>query len=1008
MSKDIKKVLAIDPGITSIGWTLTDQNNKGEITKFIDGGSRIFQSVKEPKSGTFKNEKRRNKRLTRRNKERSNRRMAKLENYLLRNDFLSNKISELEDNTGLVQQIIGNPYELRKKAIYEPLTSNQLGWAIMHLAKRRGFLSSSKSLTPEEKKEQARADELSLLIKQSNFRTLGEYFFNLYEKNEKIRCEKLKRQLIQDELGLILEKQKENNLLITEKFIDEINEIIFNQRPIKVQKRISVCKFESFGKIKKYTAAKYHTESQKFIIWGFINNLKYNDNTSGGMKSLNIEQKHTIFKLLWENKEITYKRVIKDLKLNVDTTFNFQKSETDKIQGNQLLTYLKSPAKKWFNSLLESDKINLIQDLSTINDLTGLALKKRLYNRWSKDEDIIENLILMSDKLPQGYTSLCMKATRKILPLLEKGHMYYEAEKMAYPNFSISNTKTAKLPPVKGITNGVVLKSCTQVRHLINTLIDNYGEIDIIKIELARDLSKSKKQISEINYTNKANRELNDKARSYLIKNDIDISHDNITKYKLWKESINSDGLCESCYPEEDNNGNWFFPTINLSELYGANATYEIEHIIPKSISGDDSYANKALCKNKTNAKKGNQTPYDFYFQKGGQELINMIAKEAYSKFGKYKGKKFVISTENYLNENPIQKRFLNDTRYLSVFLKEYLQPVCKEEIVVSKGGFTAIIRKSLNLNKLLGNEFNKNRGDHRHHMVDAFCTSIISPRVLDIIDSMRKEVNKKTQKYIDCETKLKLYIVNVEKEFTNHFDKVITSHEVENKLKGELEEETLYGHEEIILEDGSKLEKFFNHKSYEDTTKDKSAKQLLEEHNNHKIKLPKGLKKYLENNNKLPDIYSGWKRIKSYYNELAVRDLAGNINGFRAVKNSKNKIIGYKKTDSKAYTIIYNDYTSEAVTKMEEAVNKPKFDNVLFKLYRGDLLQSPNGEIYKIYQLPKGRVAIHPVNLLRVEGRDVKKNIKLIENAKTKSIKSIFNKEKYYKIKVNILGHII
>ena len=47
---------------------------------------------------------------------------------------------------------------------------------------------------------------------------------------------------------------------------------------------------------------------------------------------------------------------------------------------------------------------------------TGIALKKRLYNRWTKNEDIIENLILVSTKLPQGYTSLCVKSIRKILP----------------------------------------------------------------------------------------------------------------------------------------------------------------------------------------------------------------------------------------------------------------------------------------------------------------------------------------------------------------------------------------------------------------------------------------------------------------------------------------------------------------------------------------------------------------------------------------------------------------
>lgn len=1003
-----KTVLSIDPGVTSIGWTLTEQNEKGHLTKFIDGGSRIFNSVKEPKSGTFKNEKRRAKRTTRRNKYRSNRRMAKLENYLIKNDFLSNKISTLSDHTGLVQQIIGNPYHLRKKALYEPLTNEELAWAIIHLAKRRGFLSSSKSLTPEEKKEQARADELATLMKKEKCKTLGEYFSNLHDKGEKIRGEKLKRQLIQDELELILNKQMETNSLITEEFVNDINTIIFNQRPLKTQKRISLCKFESFGKIKKHTAAKLHPLSQQFILWGFINNLKYNDN-SGGMQELTLEQKNVVFDLLWTNKEVTFKKIIKELKLTPETIFNFQKSENDKVKGNQLLNYFKTKTKTWFNSLSEEQKIDLIQDLSTINDLTGNSLKKRIYNHWTKDEDIIENLLLTSDKLPQGYTSLSLKAIKKILPFLKAGDKYYEAEKKAYPNFTINNKKVNKLPPVEGISNTVVLKSCSQVRHLVNAIVDKYGEIDIIKIELARDLSKSKKQISETNILNSKNKSLNDEAISYLHKNNIDVNHDNITKYKLWKESESSDKQHRSCYPEQDSNGNWFFPTINLTDLYGANAIYEIEHIIPKSISGDDSFANKALCKHKTNAKKGKQTPYDYYFQKGGQELIDMIAKTAYSQFGKWKGKKFVTSTEKYLDENDIQKRYLNDTRYLAVFLKEYLQPVCKDKIVVSKGGFTAIIRQSLNLNILLGNEFNKNRGDYRHHMVDAFCTSLISPKVLDIINIMRKQFNKKTEKYKECEDKLNDYIKNVKNDFIKHFDNVITSHEVESKLKGELEEETLYGHEKIKLDDGSLIEKFFNHKPYEDVVKKyNNPEKLLKAHENLEISLPKGLKKYLENNNKLPDVYQGWKRIKTYYKELAVTDKDNNIKGFRTVYNKEGFIIGYKKADSKAYTVVYKDFNSEAISKLEEVSNKPIFNNILYKLYRGDLLKTPNGEVYKIYQLPKGQIALHPVNEVRIQSRDLKNYPNGKVNTKKTSINIVFNKEKMYKIKVNILGHII
>lgn len=1059
MSKNIKRVLALDPGVNSIGWVLTEQNLKGELTKFIDGGSRIFQSVKDSNTGVFKNEHRRNKRLIRRNKCRSNRRMSKLENYLIRNNLLSQKIIDFNNNSGLIQQIVGNPYNLRKKGLDEQLTSEELGWAIMHLAKRRGFLSSSKSFTDEEKKDQARADELALKIKESNCRTLGEYFSNLYEKNEKIRGVKLKRQLIQDELALILDNQKENNSIITENFIKDLNSIIFNQRPLKIQKRISLCKFESFGNIKKYTAAKYHPLSQQFIIWNFINNLKYNNNDSN-VKDLTIEQKNIVFKLLWENKEITYKKVIKELDLDTNVQFNFQENEKDKIKGNQLLNYFNKSSLIWFNNLTENDKFDLIQDLSTINDLTGIALKKRLYNRWTKNEDLIENLILVSTKLPQGYTSLCVKSIRKILPFLKEGYKYYEAEKLAYPNFFKSNMKVSKLPKIEGISNGVVLKSCTQVRLLVNKIIDTYGDIDVIKIELARDLSKSSKQLSKIKLEQSKNKNLNTKAiegiENFNNKNEtkIDLSKENILKYKLWADGTDKDGIHVSCYPILEN-GIWSFKTISLDDLFNSNSDFEIEHIIPKSISGDDSYSNKALCHHKINKEKGNRTPYDYYFQKGGQDIINLISKKVYKDFGKFKGGKFLISTQDYLNENQIQTRFLNDTSYVALFLKDYLQQVCKEQIIVSKGGFTSMIRSSLNLNKILGNEKIKNRLDHRHHMVDAFCISLISPNVLNILEKMRKEVNKKTQIYIDNEEKLKLHTSKVYSDFIKHFNEVITSHEVEMKVKGEIEEETLYGYEEIVRKDGCKIGKLFVHKSYEfvvekknkkkennenndntiidennnssknkKTKEYKSAKELLDEHNNNIIKLPKGLKKYLEKYDKLPDIYSGWKRIKCYYQISGIKDCNGNILGYRTVFDKNKNIIGYKKAVSKAYAVVNSDYSVELISKLNELRNRPKFDNILFKLYRGDLLQSPEGIVFKIYNFIERNnyFSIHPVNEIAIESRSTKKYEYSIYNKETKfmeykepnknclskSIGNFIKKEKYNKIMVNIIGKII
>jgi CRISPR-associated endonuclease Csn1 len=78
-----KTILGIDLGVTSCGWCLLERDEKGNIVKFIDSGVRIFNSPKEPKGDTLKNAKRREKRLSRRNNLRKNRRTKNLINLLL-------------------------------------------------------------------------------------------------------------------------------------------------------------------------------------------------------------------------------------------------------------------------------------------------------------------------------------------------------------------------------------------------------------------------------------------------------------------------------------------------------------------------------------------------------------------------------------------------------------------------------------------------------------------------------------------------------------------------------------------------------------------------------------------------------------------------------------------------------------------------------------------------------------------------------------------------------------
>jgi len=135
--------IGIDMGTNSIGWSVIEEQN-GESKKFIDCGSRIFIRSVEDKSPTPKNKKRRDMRLMRRVIERRHRRKIRLRNYLISKGFLP-PVLKGKSEPEVELNRLGNPYEIRAKALDEKLTPSEFGRAMLHLGTRRGFLSNRKT-----------------------------------------------------------------------------------------------------------------------------------------------------------------------------------------------------------------------------------------------------------------------------------------------------------------------------------------------------------------------------------------------------------------------------------------------------------------------------------------------------------------------------------------------------------------------------------------------------------------------------------------------------------------------------------------------------------------------------------------------------------------------------------------------------------------------------------------------------------------------------------------------
>ena len=145
----------------------------------------------------------------------------------------------------------------------------------------------------------------------------------------------------------------------------------------------------------------------------------------------------------------------------------------------------------------------------------------------------------------------------------------------------------------------------------INAIIDKYGTIDEIRVELARELKQSKDERNETDKRMRNSQKENDKIAKEIESYSIRSSRNRIQKYKMWNEAEQKCFYCGQ-------------PVTMTEFLEGFDV--EVEHIIPKSLYFDDSFSNKVCSCKKCNQEKNNRTAYD-YMKTKGEEAFNEYVK---------------------------------------------------------------------------------------------------------------------------------------------------------------------------------------------------------------------------------------------------------------------------------------------------------------------------------------------------------------------------------------------
>lgn len=746
--------LGLDLGTNSIGWALVRFDENQQPFELIDCGVRIFQEAVEAKTRAPKNLARRKARGARKLVARRRMRREALAKLLSDNGMLDPKLF-FEWNEQAVNDL-GDPYSLRMRGLDEKLSLVEFGRVLMQLCKHRGFQSNRKSKGDDDGVVKKSISELYQKMKQKGVRTLGEYL--VAEPTKRGRY--THREMYKDEFEQLWAAQAtHHSSTLTATLKVKIHNTIFFQRPLKLQKHlIGKCPFEPDRK----RAPRALLEAQRARLWQDLNNLEVKNPITRAYRKLDTSEKSKLAALLEKQKTVSWGKAKKTLGLHENELFNLEEGKKSELIGNRTAYAMRDAMNDAWDAMPIDKQRELITDILTIDNDAGFL--RRMREHWKFDEKIAQ--ALAQTELEPGNGRLSSKALHKILPELQKGFRYDEACKEAGYNHS-KPTQTKVLPKLDEppmLRNPVVQKALYETRRVVNAIIKKYGAIDVIRVEMARDMKLSAKQKEAAQKQNKANEKLNKEATEIAAEHGIQhAKRDDRLRYRLWKE------CALTCV--------YTGKTISQEMLFSGEV--DIEHIIPYSLCLDDSYMNKTLCMSEENRKvKKNKTPFEAY---SGNEnnYLQILARTKdlpHSKRRKFEQKD--VKTDDFVS------RQLNDTRYICVEVKNYLTRLGRP-VEVSKGAATSDLRWHWGMDLLLNTdgEYKKNRADHRHHAVDAIVIALTT----------RSLFMKLSHKF-DVGYLLPRPWASFDKDIRAKVDAIIVSHAATRKIYGALHEATAYG----------------------------------------------------------------------------------------------------------------------------------------------------------------------------------------------------------------------
>ena len=783
-----KYSLGLDIGTSSVGWAVLDLDKE----RIHDLGVRIFERPEDPQNGDSLAKPRRDARSARRRLKRRRQRLNHLKQFFVDQNILTkDQVEEILNYKSDFNKL--DVYALRAKALTEELSPEELLKVLYQIAKRRGFKSNRK-VVEESDKEGGRVTSAlktnEKFLADNNYTTVGEALsrdekFALHKRNKRDDyTNSFARDDFLCELEAIIKTQRNYAL----KNVPEpaINELIYGiddgqvtnvsaimyQRPFMtkelIEKMVGKCTFEDGEK----RAPKASYSFEIFRLASDLSHLVFipRDASKRQAKRENLEirlspeQIKQVIDLAKSQKSLTYKKVRSTAGISEDYVpkdVRGKKKDGDEFGEENVFGGLKA-----YNDIRFALK-DLPEDWAKIDNESAINQIAYTLTTQKADEGIRTELdtLPLSDKAKEAiikikptnfkaFGHLSIKALQKITPHILDGMTYDKACEAAGYDFKKQSAS------LEQITNPVVKRAITQTLKVVRAIERKYDKPYFIKVETARDLARNFKDRNAIKKENDENQGYNEDIKSIItdgykaspktkggkqllshlkelnvpLNKNADFNSQQIVKIKLYREQ---NGVC--LYSGK---------SIDFETMLRDDNAYQVDHIVPFSRSNNDGMTNKVLVFTEENQKKADRTPFE-YFGTDEQRWEKFVAlvettyktrdvktsdKATNAINYKYNGyamkKKQNLLIQDYKNDS-WNVRALNDTRYITRFIQNYLRQNVdfaegeeKQRVIAPNGTTTAYLRKRWGLAK-------DRTEDVLHHAKDAAVIAAIDQSIV-------------------------------------------------------------------------------------------------------------------------------------------------------------------------------------------------------------------------------------------------------------------------------------